>query len=204
MKYLRKSAAPLFLACAVSAFAAGQAESAEAQSQSPSRRVWTINEILAERQQEEPEGTERMCHGSLFKPCVCARDVSNSVQYRPAVKECGGQAAIILSGRYLDVFSVVVRDTQNKDRWPAQGINGCSEFERDTLGLNKCSAFKVQKTLAVSNRNGDAEVHCLGASGYSKLFRNVQRITAKLQDKPNASDDPLERLCLVAPNKPLN
>ena len=145
-----------------------------------------------------------MCQGGLFKPCVCAQDVSNSVQYRPAVTECGGKAAIVMSGRYLDIFSVVVRDNMNKDRWPTEGINGCSEFERDTLGLNKCSAFKVQKTIAVSNRNGDAEVHCLGASGYSPLFRNVVRMTAKLEDRPNSSDDPLERLCLIGPDKPLN
>ena len=175
-----------------------------ASAQSSSRRSWSIDEILAEREPANNNGRQRMCQGGLFKPCVCAKDVSNLVQYRPAVKECGGKAAIVLSGKYLDVFSVVVRDNQNKDRWPAEGINGCSEFERDTLGLNKCSAFKVQKIIGVSNRQGEAAVHCLGASGYSPLFKNVVRITAKLADVPNANTDPLERLCLVSGNRPLN
>lgn len=172
--------------------------------QPQSKQVWTIKQILAERQPDHEGEAQRLCQGGLFKPCVCARDVSKSVQYRPAVKECGGKAAIILSGRYLDVFSVVVRDNQNKDRWPVQGINGCTAEERDTLGLNKCSAFKVQKSIGVSDRSGDAEIHCLGASGYSSLFRNVTRITAKLQDLPSSTSDPLERLCLAAPDKPLN
>lgn len=175
-----------------------------ASAQSSSRKSWTIKEILAEREPVNDNSRQRMCQGGLFKPCVCAKDVSNSVQYRPAVKECGGKAAIVLSGKYLDVFSVVVRDNQNKDRWPVEGINGCSEFERDTLGLNKCSAFKVQKTIGVSSRQGDAAVHCLGASGYSPLFKNVVRITAKLEDVPNSNTDPLERLCLVGADKPLN
>ena len=177
----------------------------DAAAQVTTKRVWTIDEIISERQEPEAKTKLRYCNGSLFKPCVCAQDVSKSVQYRPAVKECNGRAAIILSGKYLDVFSVVVRDKMNKDRWPETGINGCNAYERDVLGLNKCSAFKVQKSIGVENaQDGDAEVHCLGASGYSKLFSRVTRITAKLTDVPGSNQDPLERLCLNGPDQPLN
>jgi hypothetical protein len=99
---------------------------------------------------------------------------------------------------------VVVRDKSNRDRWPFQGINKCSAFERDTLALNKCSAFKAQKVLSVSDPAGDATVHCLGASGYSSLFRRVVRITAKIIDLPNSINDPLARWCLRGPTLPLN
>lgn len=171
---------------------------------STSKRVWTIDEVIAERLSPSIKKNPRYCQGGLFKPCVCAKDVPTIVQYRPAVKECGNKAAIILSGKYKDVFSVVVRDRENKDRWPLSGINGCSAFERDTLGLNKCSAFKVQKVIPVENTESDAEVHCLGASGYSTLFKRVSRMTAKLSDVPNSTTDPLARWCLAGPTNPLN
>ena len=98
----------------------------------------------------------------------------------------------------------MVRDKENKDRWPPAGINNCSAYERDTLGLNKCSAFKVQKVIGVEDPDADAEVHCLGASGYSTLFRKVSRITVKLKDVPGSNADPLARLCLIGPTVPLN
>ena len=168
-----------------------------------SNRVWTVEEIMAERQDPTRNRT-RYCNGQIFKPCVCAKDVSNLVQYRPSVKECRNRAAIILSGKYLHVFSVVVRDWLNRDRWPVEGVNNCTPYERDTLGLNKCSVFKVQKIINFSDSEGDAEVHCLGASGYSPLFSKVTRITAKLSDVPDSNQDPLIRWCLAGPTKPLN
>lgn len=169
------------------------------------RRTWNAAQILEER--DLTNGDKRnpsYCQGGVFKPCVCPRDVTKAVQYRPAVRECNGRAAVILSRRYLSAFSAVVRDRENKDRWPPQGINGCSSYERDVLGLNRCSAFKVQKIVKVENAEGDAEIHCLGASGYSSLFRRVSRITIKLADVPDSSEDPLARLCLRGPTKPLN
>lgn len=177
--------------------------SSRAAAQDDSTRIWTIPEIMAERQDQDGNRT-RYCNGQFFKPCVCAKDVSEFVQYRPAVKECRNRAAIILSGKYLNVFSVVVRDWLNRDRWPAQGVNNCTAYERDTLGLNKCSVFKVQKIIQVSDSDGDAEVHCLGASGYSALFSKVTRITAKLADIPDSNQDPLIRWCLTGPTRPLN
>jgi hypothetical protein len=111
----------------------------------------------------------------------------------------------VLSGKkYMSIFSVVVRDWENKDRWPVQGANGCTPYETNVLALNKCSVFKVQSILGVENEVRDAELHCLGASGYSSLFSRVSRITAKLKDVPNSNADPLARWCLKGPSEPLN
>jgi len=175
-----------------------------ASAQTATEKSWSIADILNERAFKTIVSKPRYCQGGVFKPCVCPRDVPSIVQYRPSVKECGGKAAMILSGKYKNVFSIVVRDRENKDRWPPQGINGCSAYERDTLGLNKCSAFKAQKVIDVVDSRGDASVHCLGASGYSVLFKRVTRMTAKLSDVPNSNSDPLARWCLAKPTEALN
>ena len=167
-------------------------------------RVWTAAEILNERKPVSIKKRPRYCSGGIFKPCVCARDVPTITQYRPAVRECGGNAAIILSGKYTSLFSVVVRDRENKDRWPPKGANSCTLYETNVLALNKCSVFKVQNIIEVEHEKGDAEIHCLGASGYSPLFSRVTRITAKISDIPNSNKDPLARWCLAGPTKPLN
>jgi hypothetical protein len=170
-----------------------------------SKKEWTIEEILSERKFRATVKKPRYCQTTTaFRPCVCHQDVPSVVQYRPSVKECGGAAAIILSGRYKDIFSVVVRDRENKDRWPPQGINNCTAYQRDVLALHKCSAFKAQKVINVDDARGDASVHCLGASGSSTLFRRVVRMTAKLADVPNSTADPLARWCLVKPTEALN
>ena len=169
-----------------------------------SNKEWTIEEILSERKFRPIVRRPRYCQGGIFKPCVCPKDVPSVVQYRPRVKECGGTAAIVLSGRYKNIFSVVVRDRENKDRWPPQGINNCTAYQRDILALHKCSAFKAQKVINVDDSRGDASVHCLGASGSSSLFKRVVRMTAKLADIPNSTADPLARWCLVKPDQPMN
>jgi hypothetical protein len=194
----------LLISCVVAVSSLCVTSDVYAQSTPASRRVWTISEIIASRQFLPIVKKPKYCQGGVFKPCVCPRDVPSIVQYRPAISECGGKAGIVLSGKYKDVFSVVVRDRENKDRWPPSGINGCSAYERDVLALNKCSAFKAQKIINVENENGDATVSCLGASGYSTLFKRVVRMTAKLADVPNSSADPLARWCLAGPTQPLN
>ena len=171
---------------------------------SPTRRTWTVGEILTERKLLPIAKKPTYCQRGRFKPCVCPKDVPSIVQYRPAVAECRGRAAIILSGKYKDIFSVVVRNKDNQDRWPPQGINGCTAYERDVLALNRCSAFKAQKVIQVDNKDGNASVHCLGASGYSKTFKRVVRMTAKIFDVPNSTNDPLARWCLASPTQPLN
>lgn len=177
---------------------------AHAQSSPPKRAVWSIEQVMSERVFRRIKKKPKYCNTGPFKPCVCASDVPSIVQYRPSVRECGRKAAIILSGKYKDVFSVVVRDKENKDRWPVNGINGCTPYETNVIALNKCSAFKAQKVIQVENSAGDASVHCLGASGYSTLFKRVTRMTAKIADVPNATTDPLARWCLLGPETPLN
>jgi hypothetical protein len=173
------------------------------------KRVWTVSEILAERQEPVEIENPRMCMGARFKPCVCAADVTKLVQYRPSIAQCGRKAGIVMSGRYLSSFSVVVRDRENRDRWPirfpvtGRGYGGCTVAEAKA-GLARCSAFKAQKIFRVSNENGDAKVHCLGQSGYAPLMKGISRMTIKLDDIPGSSADPLERLCLKNATTPLN
>jgi hypothetical protein len=174
------------------------------------KRVWTIDEILAERQTPVEIKSPRMCHGNRFKPCVCAPDVTKLVQYRPSIAQCGKKAGIVMSGdRYIKAFSVVVRDRDNRDRWPLNfpttgtGWGGCT-LAQAKAGLAKCSAFKVQKIIKIDNENGDAEIHCLGESGYHPLMKGISRMTVKLKDVPGSHEDPLERLCLYGPTTPLN
>ena len=177
--------------------------------QTTTKRVWTVAEILAERQEPVDIENPRMCMGNRFKPCVCAPDVTKLVQYRPSIAQCGKKAGIVMSGRYITAFSVVVRDRDNRDRWPISfpatgtGYGGCT-LAQAKAGLGKCSAFKVQKIIKVNNENGDAEVHCLGQSGYHPLMKGISRMTVKLKDVPGSHADPLERLCLKGPTTPLN
>ena len=171
----------------------------------PQGRVWTVAEIISEPRKGGSGGTAR-CGGEFgFARCVCAPNVPSIVRYRPAILECNGNAGAILSGRLLDVFSVVVRDTQNRDRWPAagSGFGGCSFATANSESPPKsCSAFKVQSRFPIAN--GAAQVHCFGASGYSDIFKDVVRITAKITDDPFSSNDEIERYCLVSGDKPLN
>lgn len=174
-----------------------------------SKRVWTVSEIIAERQEPVENENPRMCMGGRFKPCVCAADVTKLVQYRPSIAQCGKRAGVVLSGKYLSSFSVVVRDRENRDRWPLEfpttgrGFGGCN-LAQAKAGLARCSAYKVQKIIKVTNENGNAEVHCLGQSGYAPLMKGISRITIKLDDIPGSNADPLERLCLKNATTPLN
>ena len=168
-------------------------------------KVWTVDEILA-----EPEiggaGGAPLCGGEFgFKRCTCAPNVPSFIRYRPAVEECGGNAAAILSGEMLDAFSIVVRDTQNRDRWPAagSGFGGCSaDLAESESPPNRCSAFKVQSRFKIGG--GVAEMHCFGASGYSDIFADASRMTVKLSDDPFSNNDDIERYCLAGPTVPLN
>jgi hypothetical protein len=131
------------------------------------------------------------CNESVFKPCICAKNVPETIKYRPSLAACGGKAAAILEGEYGNSFSVVLRDRENRDRYPASGFNGCSKAEAD-LGLAKCSAYKCQK---VTRKNGKL-ICCFGGSGDSAVLSKASRMTIKLRDVPGSSDDPLLRVCL--------
>lgn len=171
----------------------------------PLGRTWTVDEILAEPRMGGFGGAPE-CGGEFgFKRCTCASSVRSSIRYRPSVLECNGNAAAILYENYTDIFSVVVRDTQNRDRWPAagSGFGGCNfSLANSEAPPNRCSAFKVQDKFSIGN--GTAVVHCFGASGYSDIFSDAARLTFKLADAPNSTDDPLERHCLYSGDRPLN
>jgi len=170
-----------------------------------SGKVWTISEILSEPRTGGGGGTP-LCGGEFgFRRCVCAEQVPSTIRYRPAVAECNGNAAAILDGEYLDAFSIVVRDSQNRDRWPVagSGFGGCSKEVADSKSPpNSCSAFKVQDKFDIAA--GTARVYCFGASGYSDLFSDVVRVTIKLSDDPFSNDDDIDRMCLVSGDTPLN
>ena len=168
-------------------------------------RIWTISEILSEPARGGSGGAPT-CGGELgFKRCVCAAQVPSYVRYRPSVLECNGNAAAILSGRLNNAFSIVIRDTQNRDRWPeaGSGFGGCSfEIANSKSPPAACSAFKAQSRFEIGD--GTTEVYCFGASGYSPIFSDAARLTVKLTDNPFSNDDDIERYCLESPILPLN
>lgn len=159
--------------------------------------------VTAKAQSDEEPAA--MCQGTRWKPCVCWQDVPEEVSYRPSYPGCRGNAAVLLRGKYLDVFSVVVRDKENRDRWPRSGFNRCSfRLANSANPPARCSAFKVQKTYFEETAQGIQRVNCLGAKGTSLLFQKVVRITAKLADVPGSNADPLVRWCLQSPRVDLN
>lgn len=172
-----------------------------------SRRVWTIAEILEAKRRDKPRKPINYCNGGRFKPCVCYGDVAREMQYRPAVEECGGNAGIALTGKYGGIFSAVVRDSDNRDRFPlpGSGYGGCTfELANSINPPNYCSAFKSQKVIRIGSGRDKGKLYCLGASGYSATFSRVTRVTAKLADSPGSSDDPIVRWCLRKSTLPLN
>lgn len=197
---------------AIGATLSAEANRAIAQESTPTpspRRVWTAAEMVREHKRARTKPAPdvvRYCQGGRFKPCVCAEDVSTDMQYRPAVKECNGNAAVMLYGKYRRSFSVVLRDTENRDRWPVSGFNGCS-FRLATSDAPPayCSMFKTRRTVAVAaGTSNQGRLHCFGAPGYSSFMKRVVRVTVKLADVPNSKSDPLVRWCLNGPTEPLN
>jgi len=180
----------------------------------PTVKAITVREMVRQHRSLRLEGVravdgsgpDSLCQGGRFKQCVCADQVTRDVQYRPSITECGKKAGIILYGRYRSAFSIVLRDPENRDRWPASGFNGCSsELANSDSPPAYCSAFKAQKTFRIGRRTADEGVlYCFGASGNSPLLRRVVRATVKLRDIPGSSADPLVRWCLNGPKEPLN
>lgn len=169
------------------------------------KKLWTVSDLLKPYRRRPIKGNIRYCQAGRWQPCVCWKDVAREVRYRPAVRECQGNAAIVLEGKYLNIFSVVVRDSDNRDRWPVSGFNGCTtELATSENPPAWCSAFKTQNSFYIGRGRRKAKVHCLGAPGYSPLFKRVVRATAKLADIPGSSNDPLARWCLRSPRLPLN
>jgi hypothetical protein len=184
------------LAC----FVAGWALACNAAFAVPNRRGGDGDGVPAARCKE--------FQSSVFKPCVCNDDAPREIKYRPAMPECGGDAASVLFGSYASAYSVVLRDNQNRDRWPASGYNGCTAKEVAD-GLAKCSAFKCQRVRRVNRSSagvGPQTICCYGEAGRSPIMRGATRMTIKLRNDPNSGNDPLVRVCLqdFSPLKSLN
>lgn len=129
------------------------------------------------------------CNEFLFRPCICADQVPETISYRKRFPACGNRAAAILRGQFRGIFSIVLRDKMNNDRVAPEGFNNCTD-EEINAGLAKCSAFKVQKIIKYRNRTA----YCFGLPG-GRLSR-ATRMTLKLADDPTSNDDPMVRVCL--------
>jgi len=122
----------------------------------------------------------------------CENKMPKEVSYFPALEECEGNAGVVLTGRFLKSFSVVVRDCNNNDRDPCHtSVKSC--------GTNQSSPFKVQRTLsALVSRKGKsmkAAIHCLKESGESEVYKLVRRMTIKLRDPVRGPQD-VAKICL--------
>ena len=149
------------------------------------------------------------CDGGRFLPCVCWDNVPTTVKYNPSDARCGkstfkgdtanSKASITLSGNLANSYSVVVRDRENADRSPYES-RLCSK-KQYAAGLNRCSRWKVQKAVKSSGKT----LHCLGASGHSKVFSGISRITVKVSNavRSDGTKD-IRRYCLKDPTLPLN
>ena len=145
---------------------------------------------------------EANCNGGRFAPCVCVNDVPKQIRYAPKFRACGGKAAAILQGKYKGIFSVALRDSENSDREPPN-FGNCSQAERDA-GEAKCSAYKVQRRFRTEFLRKKAVVHCFGLPGKHTAMKKARRLTIKLKNLPNSTNDPLLRVCLKRGDKSLN
>ena len=130
----------------------------------------------------------------------CNPIVPKTVKYRPSYGLCGGKAAVLLSGNYLNAFSVVVKKVDHGDRLG----NNCPNAS--------CSPFKAQKQFT---KNGVRTV-CFGASGFSKVFNGtdpdlghnpafvVNWISIKRQNSGQIRDVDIYCLPKPYPRTPLN
>lgn len=188
----------LFVLAAVISFGFLALECAEA---APSRRRDRGRDSI-------PDARCKEFRNSVFKPCVCNEDTPREIKYRPSMRECNGRAASVLLGTYASSYSVVLRDNQNRDRWPASGYNGCTAAEVEA-GLAKCSAFKCQAVKRVNRSSagvGPQTICCYGERGSNPIMRGATRMTIKLRNDPTSGNDPLVRVCLqdFSPRKKLN
>lgn len=182
------------------------------------RRVYTLVVLLALLSPLPAEALPTLpaeCKefpGSIFKPCTCVEDIPKQIKYRPSLPECDGDAAAILIGPWASIYSIVLRDSQNRDRWPlpGSGYGGCSfELANSDDPPKRCSAFKAARVLrkrksSISKR--PQRIFCFGEPGTSNILEPATRMTIKIRDIPGSNLDPIVRLCLpdFDPDKPLN
>jgi hypothetical protein len=138
---------------------------------------------------------------NVFAFGPCAKKIPADVSYAPSLAQCGGKAAIVLSGELKNSFSVVVRACDNGDRDPCySSITSC--------GTNASSPFKVQKTIdAVINRKGvemSAKIHCLKEAGNSSVYRMVRRMTIKRVNPVRNPSKDVFKICLPSRTRVFN
>ena len=143
------------------------------------------------------------------EPCVCAPDVPAIASYFPSDPRCPKStypgdtgknvASVVLRKGLRKAFSTVLRTYKDEDRSPYEpALCTMSEFQS---GQTKCSRWKGWRTLRV----GSETVICFGASGYSKVFRQIGRISIKVSDFPGPDGKKdVRRYCLVKASEPLN
>lgn len=123
----------------------------------------------------------------------CNPNIPSTLAYRPSLFECNGNAAVLLAGSLRNNYSVVVRrNGQFNDRDPLN----------PSCGTNRCSPYKTQKRIELP----EYQSNCLGASGFSDYFADVQRISIKftaLVTNPTDTSQ-FEQYCLDSKTTNLN
>jgi len=141
--------------------------------------------------------------GRTFRKAVCPSDVPREVSYRPRFKACGNKAAILMRGAFADSFSVVVRDSLNRDRFPlpGSGYGGCSKALADSVAPpRRCSAFKASKEFYQNINGVRNRVVCFPEAGNSRIFSDVRRLTIKVRNSAST----IRRFCMNGPRVNLN
>lgn len=123
----------------------------------------------------------------------CNPNIPAEVGYRPSLFECNGNAAVLLRGSLRNNYSVVVRKNgEFNDRDP----------QNPNCGTNRCSPFKTQKRIELP----EYQVNCLGETGFSANYQEVNRISIKFQALITNANDPrqFEQYCLTSRTTNLN
>lgn len=120
----------------------------------------TAAPTVEERAAEDGSFTEKV-NGERCNP-----NVPNETGYRPSLFECNGNAAVLFQSYLRNNYSVVVR---------RNGAFNDRDPNNPTCGTNRCSPYKTQKRMELS----EYQVNCLGASGFSDYYTGVNRISVK-------------------------
>ncbi len=99
-----------------------------------------------------------------------------TVQYRPELEECGGNAAVILSGSFQGAFSVQLRLPDGGDR-----------LDED-CALANCTPYKVQRYID----GAGTKTACFGAPGNANVMNNVHHTSIKMA----GDDSDPDRFCI--------
>ena len=148
-----------------------------------------------------PNPPENCSCGQTARKAVCPQDVPRSVIYVPATSLCSGKAAVVLRGPFLNSFSVVVRDGQNRDRWPVSGYGGCGfALANSKNPPARCSAFKAAREYFAVINGIKSRVVCFPETGFSRLWADVRRVTVKVTNSASS----IRRFCVGKATRRLN